>query len=334
MNILYTVNDKYIPQVATGICSILENNKDVKRIVFYIISDGITESNKKKLQIFVKEYQDNNVRLIEFIELGDLTQYFDFNFDTLGWNKVILARLLLGRLLPKSIERILYLDGDTIDCGKLTDLWSLDLTGNILAASPEPTVRKSQIMALGMPATDLYCNSGVLLVDLVAWREQAAEKQIFTFYKKHDGKLFAADQDAINGALQGRIKYLPPKYNFGSLHYYYPYKLMKKLAKPAEYLSKNDYLEARKNPIIVHFLGEDRPWREWNNHPYKKEFYKYLNLTPWKGLEKETGWKTYFLFFNTFNVLTRPFPDVRYKVINSLIPTMMKIRARKLSSKK
>ena len=109
---------------------------------------------------------------------------------------------------------------------------------------------------------------------------------------------------------------------------------MKKLAKPAEYLSKNDYLEARKNPIIVHFLGEDRPWREGNAHPYKKEFYKYLNLTPWKGLEKETGWKTYFLFFNTFNVLTRPFPAVRYKVINSLIPTMMKIRARKLNSKK
>ena len=49
MNILYTLNDKFVPQVAGGICSICENNKDVDDINFYLISNGISEENKKEL---------------------------------------------------------------------------------------------------------------------------------------------------------------------------------------------------------------------------------------------------------------------------------------------
>ena len=45
MNILYTLNDKFVPQVAGGICSICENNKDVDDINFYLISNGISEKN-------------------------------------------------------------------------------------------------------------------------------------------------------------------------------------------------------------------------------------------------------------------------------------------------
>ena len=48
MNILYTLNDKFVPQVAGGICSICENNKDVDDINFYLISNGISEENKNQ----------------------------------------------------------------------------------------------------------------------------------------------------------------------------------------------------------------------------------------------------------------------------------------------
>ena len=32
MNIVYTVDNKFVPQLATGICSICENNKEIKEI--------------------------------------------------------------------------------------------------------------------------------------------------------------------------------------------------------------------------------------------------------------------------------------------------------------
>ena len=41
MNILYTLNDKFVPQVAAGICSVCENNKDIDNITFYLISKEI-----------------------------------------------------------------------------------------------------------------------------------------------------------------------------------------------------------------------------------------------------------------------------------------------------
>ena len=43
----------------------------------------------------------------------------------------------------------------------------------------------------------------------------------------------------------------------------------------------------------------------------------------------ESGWKVYFICWDIFNVVTKPFPSLRYKIINSLIPTFMKIRSKK-----
>lgn len=46
--------------------------------------------------------------------MGDIKQYFDFEFDTTGWNSIVLARLVLDKFLPEDMEKVLYLDGDTI----------------------------------------------------------------------------------------------------------------------------------------------------------------------------------------------------------------------------
>ena len=152
MNILYTLNDKFVPQVGAGICSICENNKRIKDINFYIISYGIALNNKKKMQKLVKKYKRN----IEIIELEDLSKFFNFNFDTLGWNKVILARLLMGNILPKNIDKIIYLDGDTIVRGYLGELWNLDMENKIIGMSIEPTADKKRKEILGLKLFDSF----------------------------------------------------------------------------------------------------------------------------------------------------------------------------------
>ena len=140
MNILYTLNDKFVPQVAAGICSVCENNKDVKDIKFYLISKEITDDNKQKLKDFVEKYN----REIEIKELGDINQYIDFEFDTTGWNSIVLARLVLDKFLPEDLERVLYLDGDTIVRGSLKELWETNIENYVLGASIEPTIDKKR----------------------------------------------------------------------------------------------------------------------------------------------------------------------------------------------
>ena len=328
MNILYTLNDLFVPQVAAGITSICENNKSMKTIRFYLMSAGITDENRNKLNKYIKKYG----RSITYIELDHINNYFDFDFDTNGWNPIVLARLLLDKLLPKSMGKVLYLDGDTVVRGSLEELWNIDMKDHAIAASIEPTVDKKRKAELGMKNYPYY-NAGVLLINLKKWREDSIGKKIIKYYEENNGNLFANDQDAINGSQKGKIYTLSPKYNFYNIFYQYPYRFLSKLC-DYEYVTYEVYKEAKENPIIIHYLGEERPWRVGNKHKYRDDYIKYLNMTPWKDQNMETGWKTYFVCWNIFNVITKPFPAIRYNIINKLIPVFMKVRAKQLKNGK
>ena len=330
MNILYTLNDKFVPQVAAGITSVCENNKDVDKIVFYLMSLNISDENKKKLKKYIKKYKN---RSIEFIELNDMKKHFSFDFDTTGWNPIVLARLLLDKLLPKDIDRILYLDGDTIVRGSLKELYEINMDNYSIAASIEPTINKKRKKDLGLEEYPYY-NAGVLLVNMKHWRKNKSGEKIIEYYKEHNGKLFANDQDAINGSMKDYILTISPKYNFYNIFYQYNYKFMKKLMKPVPYITEEEYKDAVKNPVIIHYLGEERPWRKGNKHKYRDDYNKYLDMTPWKGQNYEDGWKMYFKAFNTFNVVTKPFPTMRYKIMDVLIPVFIKKRSKKSKGKK
>lgn len=326
MNILFTLNNKFVPQVAASICSICENNSNIHDIHFYLFSMGITDENKKIITSFVKNYK----REIDIIEIPDLSKYFTKSFDTNGWNKVVLARLLLDKLLPKNVERVLYLDGDTITIGSLEELYNIDLKNNILAMGCEPTANKERKEKLGLK-NYLYHNSGVLLIDLNKWRKDNIGDKITKFFIENKSVIFAPDQDAINGALKDKIYTLPPKYNFFNIYYQYSYKFFVKLLKPIKYIDKDEYIESMNNPCIIHYLGEDRPWRLGNTHKYRKDYIKYLNLTPYKDQGYEDGWKLYFVCWNIFNFVTKPFPGFRYNIMDYLIPKVINKRKNNLA---
>ena len=329
LKIIYTLNDKFVPQVAAGICSVCENNKEMDSIDFYLINTDITEKNKKALTKFTEGYNRN----VRFIKLGNIEDYIDFEFDTTGWNSIVLARLLIDKLLPADVEKALYLDGDTIVRGSLLELWNTNLSKYVLAASIEPTINKKRKADLGL-ADSSYCNAGVLLINVEKWRKEKAEKTILDYYKAHEGKLFANDQDAINGSLNKKILRVLPKYNFYNIFYQYPYWFLKSLMKPTKYFDKKDFKECKKNPVIIHYLGEERPWRRGNHHKYRKDYEKYLNMTPWKGENYEDGWKLYFVCWYIFNFCMKPFPHLRYKIIDTLIPVFMNHRAKNNTNRK
>lgn len=321
MDFLFTVDNNFIPQLAASICSICKNNLSAKSLHFYILADKVSSENKNKLTNFITE-QDRDVH---FIDISGFIRTFDDEFDTLGWNEVIMARILMSRFIPSEVHKIIYLDGDTIVRNSLEDLWNTDLGGNILAAAMEPTVDAKRRCSLGLE--DLpYFNSGVLLVDLDKWREQNAEQLILNYCINHKEKLFAPDQDAINAALSNSIAPLSPKYNFCNIISIYPYSMMKKLMNC--YVDESVYNEAKVNPFIIHYLGEERPWRKGNKHEYRDDYVHYLSMTPWANTPMESGWELYFFAWNIFNSITKHAPMLRYRIINGLIPAFMKIRKR------
>lgn len=323
MNILYTINGGFVPQVAAAITSICENNKIVDEIHFYIMSLQIPEKLEQKLEEYVKTYdKPGATRDVTYIELGDMQNHFDFEIDTTAWNPIVLARLLLDELLPEDLHRIIYMDGDTIVRGNLTELWNTDMGDSSVGACMEPTCslkRKAEMGLKNLP----YHNAGVLLVDLDNWRKNETGKEIIDYYRANDGKLYANDQDAINGSLKNRIKTLSMTYNYHNTYDIYRYRLLKK---NCDYPipSKEEVKKVIDNPCIIHFLGEERPWRKGNKHRFGKEYIEYLDMTPWKGQNIEEGWGTYFMCWNIFNFVMKPFPVTRCHIINSLVPMILK----------
>lgn len=321
VNILFTLNDAFVPQVATCMGSIMRTLNEDDTCHFYLFSDGISQQNKEKLHQFVTD-EGNKLTIVE---LENLESYFDFQVDTNGWASVVLARLLVDKLLPKEVDRIIYLDGDTLVLENIRELWEVDLEGKVLGMCPEPTASSERREGLNL-GTYTYHNAGVLLIDLKRWRSKSIGTIIFDYYKEKNGELFANDQDALNGALKEEIKTLSIAYNYFNIFDVYPYHTLEKLSRPSTFISKEEFVKIRKQPRIVHFLGEERPWRIGNKHRFREDYVSALNQTPWKGTQFESGWQLYFFCFNLFNMVMKPFPMLRYKIITVLIPVFMKYR--------
>lgn len=319
MNILYCFNDRFVPQTAASIVSVCENNANEDSITFWLAEKEVSDSNAAALVQLVESYG----RKAETMVIDNLHEYFDFEYDTMGWNEVILTRLLMGEILPETIDRVLYLDGDTIIRGSLSEMYNTDLNNHIVGMISEPTADMKRRKDLGI-ADRPYYNSGVILVDLKKWRANSIGKRLIEFYKEKDGILFCADQDALNCVLKEEIMPLSHRYNYFNALYQYNWKYLHKMDRNIP--EKEEWLKVHHNPVIIHYLGEERPWRKGNRHRYSNDYLDYLSKTQWKDTEKEDGWELYFKAYSLFIAWTYPFPSVRHTIMNCLIPVVLKFR--------
>jgi lipopolysaccharide biosynthesis glycosyltransferase len=321
MNVVYASNDGYARHLGVSLYSLLEHNKEADKIHVYILSMGLSEENKNRLIGIGAQLE----REVIVIELGDLKERFSYKVDTGGFDLSIMARLFVGEVLPETEERVLYLDCDTVVNASLKRLWEMDLESNMVGAVMEPTIYPAVKESIGLLPEEPYFNSGVLLIDLKRWRKEEAQKLLLDFYSSRGGKLFAGDQDTINGALKGRIKPLPPRYNFFTNYRYFRYSHLIKLSPVYQTITKKSFQEAKKHPVILHYMGDERPWKQGNLNHYRKVYDHYLSLTPWAGTKKEEGSYLYMILYHLMDYATFLCPPLRdmvsrhfgMKVINS-----------------
>ena len=276
MDILYASDDNYAEIAAISIISLLENNKDAETIRLFMFDDGLSSENKNRLSGLAEKYS----REIVFVKMPDIEKRVGIKIDTGFWTLIIFARLFSSSTLPADVEKIIYLDCDTLVRGSLTPLWNEDL-GKYLAGGCEDGIPIKHKENVFLKQTDIYVNSGILLINLKEWRKADIEKKFIDFILRFDGKLRYPDQDVLNGVLKGQIKLIAPKYNSISYYFVYNPDLLAR-ANITDYYSENELAEAKDAPVIVHFAGAGRkPWIFGNIHIYQNEYMKYRSMTPW-----------------------------------------------------
>lgn len=308
MNLVYASNDHYARHLAVSMVSVLDQNQEADQITIYVISIGLSADSRQRLG----EIADRYKRKLQFVELNDIRERFDYDIDTRGFDISAMGRLFIGQLLPAEMERVLYLDCDTVVVRSLEKLWKMDLKGHTVGAVMEPTIYEAVKKDIKLGKKTPYFNSGVLLIDLARWRSSQAEKRILDFYREKEGRLFACDQDAINGALKGDIVSIPPKYNFFPNYRYFSYENLVRHSPSYGAVTKEMFVKAKKHPAIIHFMGDERPWIAGNLNHYHKAYDRYLAMTPWAGTPKEKGKELYMVLYHLMDYATVLWPELRW----------------------
>ncbi len=283
MNIVYSSSDSYSEICGISIVSLLENNKNIDEINIYIIDNGISIINKKRLEDTVHKYNRN----LFFVQALNLEQITKTSIYVGRWNIGTFFRLYLSSLLPLEIERVIYIDCDMIIRHSLEEIYNIDLD-NCLVAGVDDCRSDLYRIEIGCEPGTVYINNGFMLIDLKKWREVDLESKFTKFINQRKGDLTYMDQAPLNGILgpKKQIFELPPVYNSQRIFFDFSYKQLLNLRKPNHHLSKEEYEDAVKDPIVVHFtpvfISGTRPWQKKDNHPFRKEYLHYKNISPWK----------------------------------------------------
>ncbi len=253
--IAMATDNNYLDITLVSILSAIKNADKNTILKFYImVTNDFSENNKQKVQKIIDTFENCN---IELIDMGNSFKEFYLGH----WGPATYYKLKLSSIL-KNENKCIYLDGDTLVLEDLKDMYNLDLNEYYVSGVYDFHRRDHEYgKRLGISDMENYVCSGVLLWNLAKIREDNIENKFLQFLQnanKNGTQLFCPDQDIINLICYGKILPLPFKY--GALEkiidrkrYVGDYYLMK-------ILSKKEWLEAKNNPVIIHFAGEQKPW--------------------------------------------------------------------------
>ncbi|MDT8878299.1 glycosyltransferase family 8 protein [Halomonas saccharevitans] len=295
MNIVLSADEHYARYGAVVMASVIANTSDPECLNFFMLTPGLREETKRSLRDSVER-------------IGAVLHVIDVDADELVGVKAgrfgvaALLPLMMHRYLPEDCERVIYLDCDVLVRGDLSVLWSVPLEGHVVAAALDlcnPSSRRSRILP------DSYFNSGVMLVDLTAWRGSEVGERALACLEKEGDDFRYPDQDALNRVLEGGWLRLAPEWNFQPTAYAAVEKRYEHLV---PYLS--ELKAAIRHPRIVHFIGAVKPWHGGCVHPLQSDFIAYSRHTPWpidkKALRSSLPWSRRIrLLFKKFKIRRR-----------------------------
>ena len=192
-------------------------------------------------------------------------------------------RLFLPMILQEDVDRILYLDADTIVQGSLQPLFEMEDAKAALGMVLD-SLGQNHKRTIGLREEDLYYNSGVILFFMSNWKEYRCTERIIEHIEAGNTMYSAPDQDLLNVVCREEILKLPAKYNAQPVHRVYHVNDYFKCYGSRAYYSEEEIEKLKDDTVIYHcfrFLGEF-PWDKDNLHPDRKLFDYYLEKSPWE----------------------------------------------------
>lgn len=265
--IVLITDDNYMLQTGVTIWSLIKGKKATTKYNIYIILADCKKDAKKFFdRLLVAGIE------IHYIK-RDLKIYSSIN-QLAHISRACLLKFEIAELI-KDYDKVLYLDGDLHIRGDLSELYCVDLEGNVIGAvkSLDMLFDKKEMIS-----------AGVMLIDTKVFREENyAHKLLKTRISLGDQR--SMDQQTINIVLEGKIKYLSTRYNC------IPEKLLGEEKKSYIIQELNDLYETSysskrqmvDDAVIIHYATAGKPWR-FTFVPCADEWYDCYQSSPYSGI--------------------------------------------------
>lgn len=222
----------YLNQVETLLKSIYYH---VPQAACYVINGDLPDRWFKRLRSRIQDFGG---------ELHDCKidpHRFDHLPTLQGISAIAYARFLVADLVPA--DRVVYLDVDTLVTADLQPLFSLDLAGKPIAAAYD---------MVGETGVDPdHFNSGVMVLDLKARREQGITSDLLAYLDQRGDQITFQDQQVLNEFFGHNFTRIDKRYNFMLMDQW------------QTMYDTPGYSQLSLDPLpaVIHYIGFRKPWK-------------------------------------------------------------------------
>ncbi len=272
IHIACNIDENYVQHCAVMLTSLFVNNHDLSFEV-HIIASQLTEQSVGSLNGIAQQY-DQNISFYfgheEFLK--DCAIIKSDSYLTVA----AYYRCFLADILPVHIHKVLYLDSDLIVRHSIAKLWNMDISQYPLACVEDMWSGKAyHYERLHYSPEYSYFNSGVLLINLDYWRIHNITQKSLQYIKENAENLLFNDQDVLNGLFHASKLFIPVTWNMQDGFY--------RCKRKTRNILWEEIDRTVNDPVILHYTCSKKPWHDKSQHPLKSEYFKYLDMTPWKG---------------------------------------------------
>lgn len=270
-HIALNMDDQYLEHASAMLASVFHNNPDLHFAV-HVITAGLGTTTIKGLNDLVAGQYHQELQVHELS--GQSAKLFP-GYVNSHISQAANYRLFVADILPRTIDKVLYLDCDLIVRGDLKTLFDIPLDGNAIGAVEDMWSGKDDnYERLDYPREYGYFNSGVMMISLSHWREHNLSGRFVDFHKSHPNLVFV-DQDILNGVLHDKWQHLPLAWNVQDGF------LRRKCRVRQEMMP--EVMNACQDPMIIHFTGSRKPWNYDCLSPFRDEYFTYVDMTAFRG---------------------------------------------------
>lgn len=242
-HVAFCISDNYSSIVAVTLQSFVDHHTNESVFIFHIVSEAMSADNLAYLKSLIAPRPSWQL-VYHPIEKKNLAHIPTGPFTIHTW-----YRIFLDQLLPEEVEKVLYLDADTLIASSIDELFQIPLENVAIGAAKD---QQNFIIAtkqrIGLPQQHTYVCAGVLLMNLSYWRKHNIAQQILDWAIANAHRLGCPDQDAINVVLREKTVVLPAKWGIIARNFLYD-----------AFYQTEEAAEAYHHPCIIHYAG-CAPW--------------------------------------------------------------------------